>query len=250
MSYVNGLSQPANTTTPVRSLQAISRNSSIFRAHLNDVPVRSAIAPAPTSGGGTANNIAPASQGNALRQIFGGAPDRAPATIDAAKATAATAPVRGTITTPAPAVPAPAAAPAVATAAAITTSRDFDLAMDIASRSSVPTPLVKADGSLVWDAYVCNMTDPKQKADTINQLTFDYQYKQAGLSGQRPPDNAVDNWGWDAYKTMQLRQQYGYTWVPNAHQNPISIAPGLSSPGTVPYNPAQGPDGSITVRTS
>jgi len=248
MSYVNGLSQPANTAPPVRSLPAISRNSSIFQAHLNYVPVRDVTTPAPAPSARTASDLPAASPGSALRQIFGGAAGLVTASADPAR-TAGAISVRG-ITSPAATAPASAAAPAVATTPAVSTSRDFDMAMDIASRSSVPTPLVKADGSLVWDAYTNNIIDPQQKAEMINRLTFNYQYAQAGAAGQRPPDNAVDNWGWDAYKTMQLRQQYGYTWVPNAHQNPVSIAPGLSAPGATPYNPAQGPGGSITVRTS
>lgn len=54
-------------------------------------------------------------------------------------------------------------------------------------------------------------------------------------------------WGWDPYLVMMQRAQYGYTWVPSALQPPIGIAPGLTEPGVVPYNPADPPPGSIIV---
>lgn len=57
-------------------------------------------------------------------------------------------------------------------------------------------------------------------------------------------------WGWDPYLVMSMRAQYGYTWVPSALQPPISIAPGLTEPGVVPYNPADPPPGSIKVSTN
>jgi hypothetical protein len=54
-------------------------------------------------------------------------------------------------------------------------------------------------------------------------------------------------WSWDAYLVMKMRSDFGYVWVPAALQAPITIAPGLSSPGTVPYDPAHPPSGSIRV---
>jgi hypothetical protein len=54
-------------------------------------------------------------------------------------------------------------------------------------------------------------------------------------------------WGWDAGVTTQLRQSYGYTWVPSALQQPVAVAPGLSVPGVPPYDPAHPPVGSIAV---
>jgi len=57
-------------------------------------------------------------------------------------------------------------------------------------------------------------------------------------------------WGWDPYLVMTMRAQMGYTWVPSALQPPITIAPGLSQPGVVPYNPADPPPGSIKVSTN
>ena len=54
-------------------------------------------------------------------------------------------------------------------------------------------------------------------------------------------------WLWDALKCMQLRQSYGYTWVPSALQPPISIAPGVVVPGQPVYDPNHPPAGSIRV---
>ena len=54
-------------------------------------------------------------------------------------------------------------------------------------------------------------------------------------------------WSWDAYLVMKLRSDFGYTWVPAALQTPVTIAPGLGAPGTVPYDPAHPPAGSIKV---
>lgn len=54
-------------------------------------------------------------------------------------------------------------------------------------------------------------------------------------------------WGWDALKTMKLRLEYGYTWVPAALMPNIQIAPGLIMYGLMPYDPNNPPPGSIKV---
>jgi len=55
-------------------------------------------------------------------------------------------------------------------------------------------------------------------------------------------------WGWDPQITMELRGQYGYTWVPSALQPNVQIAPGLTMPGTLqPYDANNPPAGSIIV---
>jgi hypothetical protein len=54
-------------------------------------------------------------------------------------------------------------------------------------------------------------------------------------------------WLWDALKCMQLRQSYGYTWVPSALQPPIPVAPGMMVPGEPVYDPNHPPAGSIQV---
>jgi len=54
-------------------------------------------------------------------------------------------------------------------------------------------------------------------------------------------------WGWGAQNTTQLRQAYGYTWVPHAMQDAIKIAPGLTMPGVDAYDPNNPPPNSILV---
>ena len=55
-------------------------------------------------------------------------------------------------------------------------------------------------------------------------------------------------WGFDAGKTMALRQQYGYAWVPSAFQQPIELAPGLNFPNMPSYDPTKPPPGSILIQ--
>lgn len=56
-------------------------------------------------------------------------------------------------------------------------------------------------------------------------------------------------WQWDPYLVMKMRKDYGYTWVPAALQPNVSIAPNVSQPGTVAYDPDHAPAGSIKVST-
>jgi hypothetical protein len=57
-------------------------------------------------------------------------------------------------------------------------------------------------------------------------------------------------WGWSPLKVMQLRQDFGYTWVPNAMQPQVTASPGLTGPGITPYDPNNPPGGSIKVSTN
>jgi len=54
-------------------------------------------------------------------------------------------------------------------------------------------------------------------------------------------------WSWDAYLVMKLRADGGYSWVPSALQQAVTIAPGLGAPGAVPYDPNNPPAGAIKV---
>jgi len=55
-------------------------------------------------------------------------------------------------------------------------------------------------------------------------------------------------WGWDPSVVTSMRQADGYTWVPSAMQNPVAVAPGLPSMGSLTaYNPNNPPAGSIAV---
>ena len=54
-------------------------------------------------------------------------------------------------------------------------------------------------------------------------------------------------WGWDPYLVMTMRENYGYTWVPSALQSNVTVAPGVTQPGAVAYDPTHPPQGSIKV---
>ena len=60
-------------------------------------------------------------------------------------------------------------------------------------------------------------------------------------------DNEIMVIGWDAYLCMIRRLADGYVWYPNAEMPPVTIAPGLSLPGFVTYNPTAAPNGAISV---
>jgi hypothetical protein len=85
-----------------------------------------------------------------------------------------------------------------------------------------------------------NIADPEQRAAEAAELAT------SGFTIDVP----IMVWGWDPYLVMTMRAQEGYTWVPSALQSPISIAPGITQPGVVPYNPSDPPPGSITVSTN
>jgi hypothetical protein len=85
-----------------------------------------------------------------------------------------------------------------------------------------------------------SIADPEQRADQAAELATN------GFTIDVP----IMVWGWDPYLVMTLRAQSGYTWVPSALQPPVSIAPGLTQPGVVSYNPLDPPPGSILVSTN
>jgi hypothetical protein len=82
-----------------------------------------------------------------------------------------------------------------------------------------------------------NIGDYGQRAQLAGQLTAE------GYSIDTP----VMVWGWDASKTTQLRQGFGYTWVPSGMQTPVTAAPGITGGAITPYNPLNPPPGSIPV---
>jgi len=66
-------------------------------------------------------------------------------------------------------------------------------------------------------------------------------------------DKEIDGWGLDPFIRMSQRIADGYTWVPNALQAPVQVAPGLMVPaasGLVQYDPAHPPAGSIKCSLS
>ena len=60
-------------------------------------------------------------------------------------------------------------------------------------------------------------------------------------------DTPVMVWGWDASKTTQLRQGFGYAWIPSAMQASVTAAPSLLGGLITAYNPLNPPSGSIPV---
>ena len=61
-------------------------------------------------------------------------------------------------------------------------------------------------------------------------------------------DVPIMAYNWDPWKVMNLRVQYGYTWVPSALQPPPANAPGFMAPqGIQPYDPNNPLPGSIKV---
>lgn len=106
------------------------------------------------------------------------------------------------------------------------------------------------------------VTDPAQSADdaywaaqpaAVQQLqNINDPYQRAMLAGQLAAegysiDTPVMVWGWDPSKTTQLRESFGYTWVPSAMQASVTAAPGITGAGITPYDPNNPPPGSISV---
>ena len=92
----------------------------------------------------------------------------------------------------------------------------------------------------------------KQPAAVQQLREIDNMDQRHGMAAQLAAagyqiDVPIMVWGWDAGKTMALRSDMGYTWVPSALQKPVSAAPGLTGPGITPYDPKNPPPGSIHV---
>ncbi len=107
----------------------------------------------------------------------------------------------------------------------------------------VVTDTMLSEDDVYWGAQPAavqqlrNLDDPSQRAALGAQLA------SQGYSIDTP----VMIWGWDPQLTTQLRQSFGYTWVPSALQPPITAAPGITGAGITPYDPNHPPPGSISV---
>lgn len=90
--------------------------------------------------------------------------------------------------------------------------------------------------------------DPKVRA--LNDIP-DFNTRQTAAMMLASQGFAIDVpimvWDWSPYLVMLQRANYGYVWVPSALETPISIAPGVAQPGTVPYDPAHPSSNSIKV---
>jgi hypothetical protein len=109
--------------------------------------------------------------------------------------------------------------------------------------ASVPAvPPLSADDAY-WSKQPAAVQQLRNIQDQGQRTLLGNQLASEGYSIDAP----IMIMGWDAGITTQLRQSYGYTWVPSALQQPVAEAPGIYDPGLKPYDPAHPPAGSIAV---
>ena len=108
---------------------------------------------------------------------------------------------------------------------------------------SAPEAASQSANDVYWAKQPKAVQQLRNIQDTGQRSLLATQLASQGYSIDVP----VMVWGWDAGITTQLRQSYGYTWVPSALQQPIPEAPGINNPGGTPYDAAHPPAGSIKV---
>jgi hypothetical protein len=107
------------------------------------------------------------------------------------------------------------------------------------------------DSNLDFDAaYWKAQPPPVQALQNIAGQTQRQTAAQALAQNGQIIDLVIMVWGWEPWKVMMLRQNFGYTWVPNMVQPNVTAAPGVTGPNIVPYDPANPPPGSIKVSTN
>ncbi len=117
------------------------------------------------------------------------------------------------------------------------------------TKSSADATTAPLDAQQIFD----NNYWEQQPAAVQPLRTMQDQEQRAGLATQLASegysiDVPIMVWGWDPSTVTSMRQADGYTWVPSALQNPVDVAPGLPSMGTLSaYNPNNPPAGSIAV---
>ena len=138
--------------------------------------------------------------------------------------------------------PAVAASPLASSAAAA-----LPVASSAPQTEAAPASAPASSPQSVDDAYWSNQPAAVQQLRNIQdqgqRTLLGTQLASEGYSIDVP----IMVWGWDPGTTTQLRQSYGYTWVPSALQQPVAEAPGIYNPGLTPYDPANPPAGSISV---
>ncbi len=97
------------------------------------------------------------------------------------------------------------------------------------------------------DAYWAAQPAAVQQLRTITNETQRTAVARELASEGYTIDVPIMVWGWSPQTTTQLRQSYGYTWVPSGLQTPIPVAPGVNFPGLPSYDPNHPPPGSILV---
>jgi len=137
------------------------------------------------------------------------------------------------------------------TASTTTTQQSSTITTSSAARTTSSTTSTPTSGSSSYSAdywaaqptavqALRNISDPNER-----------QNQAAALAAQGYTiDVPIMVWDWDPQRTMELRGQYGYTWVPSALQPNVQIAPGLTMPGVEPYDADNPPEGSIAVPIS
>lgn len=152
-------------------------------------------------------------------------------------------------TNPAPASGTPPVAPAVIATPAATLAPAPKAATPAPAPTSPPGSHWYADDpadDAYWSQQPAAVRQLREIDDVDQRTQLGTQLASQGYSIDVP----IMIWGWDAGLTTQLRQSYGYTWVPSAMSASVSAAPGLSAPGMTSYDPNHGPAGSIAVQGS
>jgi hypothetical protein len=109
--------------------------------------------------------------------------------------------------------------------------------------SPAPADSVQSADDIYWSKQPAEVQQLRTMPDIAQRGALAFELATKGYSIDVP----VMVWGWDAAKTTELRQGYGYTWVPSALQTPVTAAPGISGGNITPYDPAHPPQGSILV---
>lgn len=230
-SFHGALSEAVSSTLEKFGMNSSDVKISITRAdaaapapeinagNTGNAPVRST-PPAPGTPAGTAST--PASAAPSTTASSSSSP-QTPADSDDPNLDA----LFGGSSTSAPAASTPQPAPARSS----TTAQDAQEAFDNAYWASQPAAV----------QALRNMQDPEQRTALATQLASE------GYSIDVP----IMVWGWDPSIVTSMREADGYTWVPSALQNPVEVAPGLPSVGSLAaYDPNNPPAGSIMVSST
>jgi hypothetical protein len=141
-----------------------------------------------------------------------------------------------------PAPPATTATPPTSTA--VSTSPAPTPKPPAVSNSETLSLAPDATDDAYWNAQPAAVQPLRTMADETQRAALAEQLASEGYKIDVP----IMVWGWDAAKTTELRQSYGYTWVPSlGEQASIPVAPGLTFPGLPSYDPNHPPPGSILV---
>ena len=106
-----------------------------------------------------------------------------------------------------------------------------------------PSPPTVLSDDAYWAAQPAAVQQLRNIDDSYQRATLGAQLASQGYSIDTP----VMIWGWDPQLTTQLRQSFGYTWVPSAMQASVTAAPSITGAGITPYDPNNPPPGSISV---